>query len=49
MDNMALMLPPIRADTANRREPQLTKKRLKTENHYSRRNDGIISLWRIKQ
>jgi len=35
------MIPPIRADTAKMNgEPQLLKKRLKTENHDSRRNNG---------
>ena len=35
------MLPPIRADTAQEHgEPQLLKKRLKTENLDTRRNNG---------
>ena len=42
MVTQARMLPPIRADTANGHgEPQLLKKRLKTENLRSRRNVGV--------
>jgi predicted RNA-binding protein len=39
------LLPPIRADTPNgNRELLLIKKRLKTENLNSRRNDGKLIL-----
>ena len=45
------MLPPIRADTAHEHgEPQLLKKRLKTENLHSRRNNGTRNyFWRMQQ
>ena len=46
MVTKARMQPPIRADTAKiNGEPQLLKKRLKTENHDSKRNDGNIFLY----
>ena len=46
MVTKARMIPPIRADTAAKKgEPQLLKKRLKTENHDSKRNVGNMFLY----